>query len=131
MTRASRHFFYRGDGDYCWGVRNPAALHTDSMYYYIFLFSYYEKHQGVYVAVNLPFTNNSRKRPLGSDENMPLKGDIQGSYTSTIFPPDDTIRFRAFIVDRALTHSDTILTPDIIIGSHDCHEYDSPNRMKY
>ena len=110
--------FTDGDGDIGLGSQEiQPPYDTASMYYYNFFITYYEKQQGEYVAVNLPFTNNSRIPPLWEgDGNKPLKGDIQVElYINNFSSPYDTIRFSAFIVDRALHHSDTIMTPDIII----------------
>ena len=91
---------------------------TGSMYYYNFFITYFERQNGEYVEVELPFTNNARIPLLNTTGNdNPLKGKIEielfiNNYTS----PFDTIRFDAFIVDRALNHSNTITTPDIIIN---------------
>lgn len=91
---------------------NPA-----SMYYYNFFITYYEKQNGEYIAVEIPFQNNARVPLMNEDgSDKPLQGDISIElYINNFSSQFDTIRFTAFIADRALNHSDTITTPDIII----------------
>lgn len=111
--------FTDGDGDIGLGSNelNP-PYNEGSMYYYNFFITYYEKQKGEFVAVELPFSNNSRIPPLFNNEGeKPLKGDIQVElFINNYLSPYDTIRFQVFIVDRALNHSDTLFTPDIIIN---------------
>ena len=91
---------------------------TTSIYYYNFFITYYEKQNGKFVEVELPFTNNSRIPVLNqSGKDTPLKGVIQIElFINNYFSTYDTIRFRASIVDRDLNQSNTITTPDIIIN---------------
>ena len=110
--------FTDGDGDIGLAESDTFPPYDQSsMYYYNFFISYYEKQNGEFIEIELPFANNSRIPPLNSSKNpKPLKGEIEielfiNNFTSTY----DTIRFSAFIVDRALNHSDTIITPDIYI----------------
>jgi len=109
------------DGDGNVGLKTEETsppYDTNSIYYYNFFITYYEKQNGEYIEVELPFTNNARIPLLNSSGNdKPLKGKIEielyiNNYTSLF----DTIRFDAFIVDRALNHSNTVTTPDIIIS---------------
>ena len=110
--------FTDGDGDMGLNTEETSPPYdTSSIYYYNFFITYFEKQNGEFVEVELPFTNNSRIPLLNSSgKDKPLKGKIEielfiNNYTS----PFDTIRFDVFVVDRALNHSNTITTPDIVI----------------
>ena len=111
--------FTDGDGDI--GLTDEdiqAPYDTASMYYYNCFITYYEKQHGTWVAVDLPLTNNARI-PLVEDAGLgnPLTGDIDIElYINNPFSAFDTICFDLFLVDRALHHSNTITTPDIIIN---------------
>lgn len=108
-----------GDGDI--GLRQGDTFfpyNPGSQYYYNFFITYLEKQNGEYKEVALPFSNNARIPMLSSTgSDKPIKGEIQMElYINNYTSPYDTIRFRAYITDRALHHSDTITTPDIIIN---------------
>ncbi|MFC2100876.1 hypothetical protein ACFLRZ_03500 [Bacteroidota bacterium] len=110
--------FTDGDGDVGLHPNETSPPYdTSNIYYYNFFITYYEMQNGELIEVELPFTNNARIPILNtSDKEKPLKGKIEielffNNYTS----PFDTIRFDAFIVDRALNHSNTISTFDIIV----------------
>lgn len=111
--------FTDGDGDI--GLNDydiDPPYDTASMYYYNFFITYFEKQHGEYVAVDLPLSNNARI-PLvpPATEGLPLTGDIDVElYINNPFSTFDTIRFDVFIVDRALHHSNSISTPDILIN---------------
>ncbi len=111
--------FTDGDGDI--GLTDAdidPPYDTSSMYYYNCFITYYEKQHGTYVAVDLPLTNNARI-PLVEDAGLgnALTGDVDIElYINNPFSAFDTIRFDLFIVDRALHHSNTITTADIIIN---------------
>lgn len=110
--------FTDGDGDLGLNQEDTLApFNSGSIYFYNFFITMYEKQHGTYVPVSLPLTNNARI-PLVPPANQgdALQGDIEielfiNNYTS----PYDTIRFDAYIVDRALHASNTITTGDIII----------------
>lgn len=110
--------FTDGDGDI--GLKQSDTFppyHPGSQYYYNFFITYYEKQHGEYEEVILPISNNARIPILSSTmSGKALKGEIEMElYINNYTSPFDTIRFRAYITDRALHHSDTITTPDIII----------------
>jgi hypothetical protein len=110
--------FTDGDGNIGLAASDTTSPYDPSSpYYYNFFITYYEKQNGDWIAVEIPFTNNARI-PLLNDAgySKPLKGDISIElYINNFSSPFDTIRFEAFIVDRDLNHSDTITTPDILI----------------
>ncbi|HRY97561.1 MAG TPA: hypothetical protein P5550_00750 [Bacteroidales bacterium] len=92
-------------------------FNPSSPYYYNFFITYFEKQQGQWVEVEIPFTNNARI-PLLNDDDIakPLKGDVSIElYINNFSSSFDTIRFQAYLTDRDLNHSDTITTPEIII----------------
>ena len=110
--------FTDGDGNLGLGSSEIyPPFDSSSMYYYNFFITYYEKQNGEYIAVELPFTNNSRFPLLNtSGSDKPLRGEISIElFINNFSSPYDTIRFDAFITDRDLNHSDTITTPPILI----------------
>lgn len=110
-----RFRFTDGDGDL--GL-NPADTFGDfaqGQFYYHNLFVHYlEKQNGEYVEFVPVFPFHSRFRSL-----TPSGGDksLQGIMDVGVFARPgtqwDTVRYEIFIVDRALNHSDTIVTEDI------------------
>lgn len=98
-----------------------------SPYYYNLIISYYEKQNGTFVEVPLlswnadsayydTLTFNSRFPRLLKDlEDQP----IEGQFSDTLFILNplseyDTIKFSAYIIDRALHESNVIETPEIV-----------------
>lgn len=111
--------FTDGDGDLGLAeYETYPPYDSSSMYYYNFFIRYYEQQEGEFVEVELPFTNNARFPLLNEDgSDKPLKGKLAMELFINNFSSEyDTIRFEAFITDRALNHSDTITTPSIIIN---------------
>jgi hypothetical protein len=111
--------FTDGDGDI--GLTEfdtDPPYDTSSVYFYNFFITYYEKQHGNYVAVTLPISNNSRiPKVPPADKGLPLQGDIDIElYINNPMSTFDTIKFDAYIVDRALHQSNLISTPDIIIS---------------
>ncbi len=85
-------------------------------YYYNYVINFFEKQNGIFQQVNVdpPF---SLRIPVltPNDPNKAIKGFITDSID--LYPPPlyDTIKFEAFIYDRALNKSNTITTPEIIL----------------
>jgi hypothetical protein len=110
-----RFRFTDGDGDL--GL-NPADTFGDfaqgQFYYHNLFVHYFEKQNGEYVEFVPVFPFHSRFRSL-----TPSGGDksLQGIMDVGVFARPgtqwDTVRYEIFIVDRALNHSDTIVTEDI------------------
>jgi len=85
-------------------------------YYYNYVITYFEKQNGTFNQVNLTFPLSSRIPVLTpNDPNKPISGFIVDTLPLPIAPVHDTIRFEAFIYDRALHKSNVISTPDIIL----------------
>lgn len=111
--------FTDGDGDVGLDENqtNP-PYDTSSTYYYNIFIKYFEKQNGEYVEVELNPSNNGRipnLTPVG--EKKGLQGNISVDlYINNPLSSFDTIKYEVFIVDRALNHSDTITTPDIIVN---------------
>lgn len=111
-------FFTDGDGDM--GLSESDTLspyNADSEFHYNFFIDYFEKQNGTFVKVDLPFSLNSRIPILNTTDNSrPLKGNIEIElFINNILSPYDTIRFECKICDRALNISNQIVTPEIII----------------
>lgn len=111
--------FTDGDGDV--GLdedQTEPPFDTSSIYYYNIFIKYFEKQNGEYVEVELTPSNNGRFPNLTPEgEQKALQGDISVDlYINNPLSAFDTIRYEVYIVDRALNHSDTITTPDIIVN---------------
>jgi hypothetical protein len=91
-----------------------------SKYYYNFFITYFEKQHGEFVEVTSSVTFNSRIPVLkSSSSNGALKGEIEIElFINNPFSVYDTIRFDAYIADRALHESNIISTPEIILKKH-------------
>lgn len=112
--------FQDGDGDI--GLNENDTMppfNRDSIYHYNFFIDYYEKQNGDYVLVELPLSNNARIPRLSNSVPESIEGNISIElYINNFLSPYDTIRFSCYIVDRALHHSNTITTPDIVVKKH-------------
>jgi hypothetical protein len=111
-------YFTDGDGDIGLSHKDTESpFDTSSMYYYNFFISYFEKQKGIFKEIILPMTNNSRIPVINpSGKNRSVEGEIEMEiFINNPFSTYDTIRFECFIVDRALNHSNSVTTPDIII----------------
>ncbi len=85
-------------------------------YYYNYVITYFEKQNGVFKQVDLMIPFSLRIPVLTpNDPNKAIKGFIVD--TIGLYPPPlhDTIKFEAFIYDRALNKSNVITTPEIIL----------------
>jgi hypothetical protein len=85
-------------------------------YYYNYVINYFEKQNGVFKQVDLTIPFSARIPVLTpNDPNKPINGFI--ADTMDLYPPPlhDTIKFEAFIYDRALNKSNVITTPEIIL----------------
>lgn len=107
--------FTDGDGDLGLGDGDTLGVfHLGQPYYYNLFIRYFEKHDGVYEevipSVDLPL-NVRFKRLTATGGNGALEGTMD---VGVIGSPSDTVRYEMYIVDRALNHSDTIVTPDIL-----------------
>jgi hypothetical protein len=106
-----------GDGDI--GL-NPGdtfpPFHRQGQYYYNLVITYFEKQNGVFTPVDLTIPFSARIPVLAPDDpNKAIKGYIE--ETLALYPPPkhDTIKFEAFIYDRALHKSNVITTPVIVL----------------
>lgn len=109
--------FTDGDGDLGLDeneLSGPFAL--GEPYYYNLFVRYFEKENGVFQEVfgldssvyHVRFENLT---PQGKDKT--LEGEMEVGIFDT-FTGRDTVRYEFFIVDRALQHSDTVSTPEIV-----------------
>lgn len=110
--------FQDGDGDI--GLdnrdRNPVFA-VDSPYYYNFFIDFYEKQQGEWVKIDLPTPLHARIPHLSEDVSESIEGKLSIiTYINNPMSPYDTVRLSCYLVDRALHHSDTIITPEIIVN---------------
>ncbi len=113
--------FTDGDGDI--GLSNEdttGSFDKNSIYYYNFFITYYEKQHGQFVVVLPPVTFNSRIPVIKSiGNNNSIKGEIEIEMLfNNPFSVYDTIKFDASIADRALHVSNVISVPEIIVKKH-------------
>jgi hypothetical protein len=110
--------FTDGDGDIGYQPGDTLApFDKKGPYYYNFVIKYLERQNGILKEVKLPFTNNSRipyLTPEGKEKK--LTGNIaMNLFINNPLSSFDTIRFEAFIYDRALHKSNVIQTGDIVV----------------
>ena len=106
-----------GNGDIGLGAGdvNP-PYDTAGTYYYNFVITYFEKQNGVFKQVDLTFPLSTRIPVLTPDDpGKAIKGFISNTMPLPPKPVHDTIRFDAFIYDRALNKSNVISTPEIVL----------------
>lgn len=111
--------FTDGDGDIGFHEKDTLSpYHKKGDYYYNFIIKYFERQKGVYKEIILPFSNNARITYLTPEgKNKVLSGNIaMDLFINNPKSNYDTIRFEAFIYDRALHKSNVITTPDIIVN---------------
>ncbi len=112
--------FTDGDGDIGLAQGDTTAP-FEGEYYYNFFIKYFERQNGVFKEIVLSFPHNARIPVISpKGEDKAIKGEIiiENVFIKNSSSNYDTIRFQAYIVDRALHHSNTITTPDIIVKKH-------------
>jgi hypothetical protein len=110
--------FQDGDGDIGLDDRdkNPVFA-VDSPYYYNFFIDFYEKQQGEWVKIDLPTPLHARIPHLSEDVPESIEGKLSIlTFINNPMSSYDTVRLSCYLVDRALHHSDTIITPEIIVN---------------
>lgn len=114
-----RFTFTDGDGDL--GLNPGDTLNEfapGQPYYYNLFARYFEKRNGQYVEwmPPEPLFHARFKRLASEGGSGALEGEMDYGFAGRDGSPYDTIRYEIYIVDRALQHSDTIVTPDIILS---------------
>ena len=109
--------FTDGDGDL--GLHDADTLppfDKNSKFYYNVFTKYYEKRNGVWVELTLPFPDNFRIPFLTADgRSKAMKGEIIIQMPVNPFAFYDTIKYDVWIADRALHESNVVTTNDIIL----------------
>jgi hypothetical protein len=111
--------FTDGNGDI--GLRPGDTLFPydrGGQYYYNYVLTFFNKVNGVYTQIDLDPPFSARIPVLNPDyPGKPIKGVITDTINLQLVPHPgyDTIRFEAFIYDRALNKSNVITTPEIIL----------------
>ena len=87
-------------------------------YYYNLFVRYFEKRNGVYeeFVTDPPFHSRFERLSSAGVDNA-LEGRMDVRIDARPGSPYDTVRYEIYIVDRDLQHSDTIVTPDIVLSS--------------
>lgn len=109
--------FQDGDGDI--GLdetdKDPAFA-KDSPYYYNFFINLYEKQNGEWVKIEPPTPLHARIPHLSNSVPESIEGKLTiRTFINNPYSAHDTVRLSCYIVDRALHHSDTIVTPELKI----------------
>ncbi len=114
---AVRFSFTDGDGDLGLNEGDTMGEFAQGQpYNYNLFINYFEKQNGVFVEVVPPFPFHVRFKRLTSEGgDGELEGEMAVGVTARPGTPYDTVRYEMYIVDRALQHSDTIVTSDIIL----------------
>lgn len=110
--------FQDGDGDIGLNEtdRNP-VFNVDSPYYYNFFIYLYEKIDGEWVLMELPTPLHARVPHLSEEVPESIEGKLSiQTYINNPYSPHDAVRLSCYLVDRALHHSDTIFTPEIVVS---------------
>lgn len=110
--------FTDGDGDIGLSSRDTAPPYDpSSIYYYNFYIKYFVKQNGVFNELQLLIPSHQRIPFIENDNrNKALNGDIIMNISFFGFTfNNDTVRFEAFIYDRALHKSNTVTTSEIIL----------------
>lgn len=110
-------YFHDGDGDV--GLdetdKNPVFA-VDSPYYYNLFIDFYEKQHGEWVKLEFPTPLHARVPHLSNDVPESIEGKLSiVTYINNPMSPYDTVQLSCYLVDRALHHSDTVFTPEIIV----------------
>ena len=110
-------YFQDGDGDIGLDETDRLPVYAvDSPYYYNFFINFYEKQGGEWVLIELPTPLHARVPHLSNSVPESIEGKLSiVTYINNPFSPYDTVRLSCWLVDRALHHSDTITTPEIIV----------------
>ena len=110
-------YFQDGDGDIGFDEtdKNPVFA-VDSPYDYNFFINLYEKQHGEWVLLDLPTPLHARVPHLSNSVPESIEGKLTIlTFINNPYSPYDTVRLTCWLVDRALHHSDTITTPEIIV----------------
>lgn len=110
-------YFHDGDGDI--GLDNTdkdPVFSVDSPYYYNLFINFYEKQNGEWVLQEFPTPLHARVPHLSNSVPESIEGKLTIlTYINNPTSPYDTVQLSCYLVDRALHHSDTIFTPEIIV----------------
>lgn len=111
--------FTDGDGDL--GLSQADTLppfNPSSTYYYNYFIKFYQQINGIMVPVTEPY--NGRIPDVNPEDiDIDLAGEIEIEIDLSILAiafSSDTIQLEAYIVDRALNHSNTIKSPVLVIN---------------
>lgn len=108
-------YFQDGDGDLGLDESDKDPVFAvDSPYYYNMFIDFYEKQNGEWVKIDFPTPLHARFPHLSESEPESIEGKLTiRTYINNPYSNYDTVRLSCFVVDRALHHSDTIITPEI------------------
>lgn len=116
-------YFTDGDGDVGLDAgETQAPFDTASAYYHNFFVEHYQRVDGEWLHYPFPedmqmYYRIPRLTPTG--QNKVLEGEIAlaiNPFPLFVAPGADTVRYTVYMVDRALHHSNTVVTSEIVIG---------------
>lgn len=69
------------------------------------------------MLMELPTPLHARVPHLSEEVPESIEGKLSiQTYINNPYSPHDTVRLSCYLVDRALHHSDTIFTPEIVVS---------------
>ena len=111
--------FTDGNGDI--GLNDGDTLppfDTSGQYFYNYVITFFAKQKGIFQKIDLHPPFSARIPMLNPDyPGKAIKGIITDTINLGLIPHGlyDTIRFEAFLYDRALNKSNVITTPEIVL----------------
>ena len=109
--------FTDGDGDMGLAPGDTfAPYNPGSDYYYNFFITLFERQHGEFVLIEPPMPLHARIPVLAKNPPEPIEVKLAIDVDINPFSEFDTVYYEFFVVDRALNHSNTIKTPEIIIN---------------
>lgn len=110
--------FTDGDGDLGLKQSDTFPPFDTLPYSSNFFAAYFEKQNGVFVEINLAIPITARIPYLTPEgKNKAIEGEIDMNVQLKPGAVNDTIRYEIYIVDRALNHSNTVTTSEIVINT--------------
>jgi hypothetical protein len=93
-------------------------IKTPNRLYYNYYVQSYRKTNGVFIPFENVPTLNGQYPPLNEGKKGPIEGTL---YYGTLFPilltpPNDTLRFDVYILDRAGNTSNVVSTSEVIVN---------------
>ncbi len=110
------------DGDGNLGVDDVDTLNypfrRDDPYHFNLFIRYFEKRNGEFeeFVIQDPPLHARFQRLTSAGVGNAIEGRMDAWFGARPGSPYDTVRYEVYIVDRELQHSDTIVTPEVVLS---------------